>query len=159
MATESSLALPLVVLDTNAVLDLWVFGDAGMQPLFLALQAGLLQWLVCPAMRVELARTLGYRSLSRYKVDTARVLGCFDQWSTSASPPPVTLVPSLRCSDPDDQVFLDLALASKAKWLVTHDRALIRLTRPARGQGLHVVRPRDWRLEQHAVAQKVNELS
>ena len=41
-----------------------------------------------------------------------------------------------RCTDPDDQKFLDLALHAHAKWLVSRDKALLRLARKARPLGL-----------------------
>jgi hypothetical protein len=36
---------------------------------------------------------------------------------------------------------VDLGLAQGARWLVTHDRALLRLARATRRQGLLVVKP------------------
>ncbi len=51
-------------------------------------------------------------------------------------------VPSLICRDPDDQKFLDLALLVDASFLVTRDRALLDLRRPAlRRYSLLIVRP------------------
>jgi predicted nucleic acid-binding protein len=37
----------------------------------------------------------------------------------------------MRCDDPDDQKFLDLAFASAATALLTRDKALLRLSRAA----------------------------
>ena len=51
----------------------------------------------------------------------------------------------LHCSDPDDQCFIDLALAQHARWLITHDRALLRLARRARAFGVEVLTPMLWR--------------
>jgi uncharacterized protein len=132
-----------VVLDTNTVLDWLVFRDAAAAPLCAALQAGALRWLACQAMREELARTLGYRSLARWKPDSERVLSCFDTFAELHPQPPPS-PPALRCSDPDDQVFLDLALAHGAPWLLTHDRALLRLARRARALGLCITPPGRW---------------
>ena len=53
--------------------------------------------------------------------------------------------PRLTCSDPDDQVFIDAALAHGARWLATRDRALLKLRRKALARGLGIVRPGDWR--------------
>ena len=47
----------------------------------------------------------------------------------------------LRCSDADDQMFIDLALAAGAQWLFTRDRALLRLARRASERGVVVLRP------------------
>jgi predicted nucleic acid-binding protein len=57
---------------------------------------------------------------------------------------PATL-PGLRCSDPDDQVFIDLAAEAGARWLLTHDRALLRLARRARALGVQIAQPQSWK--------------
>ena len=49
-----------VVIDTNTALDFLVFEDPGVQALYEAVTRGATQWLVCPPMRVELARVLDY---------------------------------------------------------------------------------------------------
>jgi len=132
-----------VVLDTNTVLDWLVFQDPGVAAVATAIQGGNLRWLACAAMRDELARTLGYRSLARWKPDSERTLAMFDRYTTLLPPPPPAPL-NLRCSDPDDQVFLDLSLAHKACWLLSHDRALLRLARRARTQGLCITQARHW---------------
>ena len=48
----------------------------------------------------------------------------------------------LQCRDPDDQMFIDLALAQRARWLLTRDRALLALARPAAAYGLEIAAPR-----------------
>jgi len=52
----------------------------------------------------------------------------------------------LRCADPDDQMFIDLALAVRACWLFTRDKALLRLAPRARDRGVCVLRPADWQV-------------
>lgn len=133
--------LPGVVLDTNAALDWLVFRDPGMQCWAQAIEQGRLRWLGCAAMREELLRTLGYAQLARWQPDAARVLATYDGLSIACQPPARKGLPGLSCSDPDDQVFVELSLAQGARWLVTHDRALLRLARAARRAGLQVVRP------------------
>jgi uncharacterized protein len=131
------------VLDTNTVLDWLVFEDPGIAAMGAALQSGHLRWLACGAMREELARTLAYRSLARWNPDSERTLATFDRYAEIwPTPPPAPL--NLRCSDPDDQVFLDLALAHHAHWLLSHDRALLRLARRARAHGVCITQPRHW---------------
>lgn len=132
-----------MVLDTNTVLDWLVFEDPGMTYVAAAVQAGTLRWLSCAPMREELARTLNYRSLVKWSPDSGRVLAVFDRYSASQAEPPSAPL-HLRCSDPDDQVFLDLALAHAAPWLLTHDRALLKLARRTRALGLCITTPRQW---------------
>lgn len=134
-------ALQGVVLDTNAVLDWLVFRDPGMRIWAQAIEQARLQWLACASMRDELQRTLANAQLARWQPYPAQVLATFDRWSWACGLPAGTLLPGLRCTDPDDQVFLDLALAEGACWLVTHDRALLRMAGAARRRGLLVLRP------------------
>ena len=50
----------------------------------------------------------------------------------------------MRCGDPDDQKFIDLAVETQAQWLVTKDRELLKLAKRALRQGVSVVRPAQW---------------
>jgi predicted nucleic acid-binding protein len=94
-------------------------------------------------MREELLRTLAYESLARWKPDRERTLARYDRYARM-QPLPAMAPPSLRPSDPDDQIFVDLAVEVKARWLVTHDRSLLRLARAARARGLLILEPADW---------------
>lgn len=136
---------PWVVLDTNTVLDWLVFADPGVAALATAVTEGRVRWLACERMRQEFERVLDYDSLKKWKPDRERVLASFDTASYRACTPPAA-PPSMRCTDPDDQVFVDLALSCGARWLVSHDRCLLKLARRARTRALRIVRPVDWRL-------------
>ncbi len=132
---------PRVVLDTNAVLDWLVFRDPGMRVWSQAIEQGRLHWVACEAMRHELQQTLGRAQLARWEPDAARVLADFDSHAKVCRAPSSTQAPGLICTDPDDQVFVDVSLSEGARWLVTHDRALLRLARAARRSGLEVLKP------------------
>lgn len=133
---------PAAVLDTNVVLDWLVFDDAGVAPLVAAVESGAVRWLATASMRTELTHMLAHASLARWSPDVEQALTVFDRYTlVCAAPPPSHLV----CSDADDQVFVDLAVAQQAAWLVTHDRALLKLARRARGRGVAVVTPTGWR--------------
>jgi predicted nucleic acid-binding protein len=99
------------VLDTNIVLDLWVFDDPRSQPLLAQLERGDVRWLATAAMREELARVLTYphiaRRLQARGLQADAVLGAFDrhaQMQPDAPKAPYT------CKDADDQKFIDLAV-------------------------------------------------
>lgn len=138
MSPESALR---VVLDTNVLLDWLVFNEPSVQPLVQAIETDRVRWVACPSMRDEFDRTLGYDNLQRWQPDRERALAMFDRFAQLAPQPPT--LPLLRCSDPDDQVFLDLAVSSSCPLLLTHDRALLRLARGAARLGVKVTRPRD----------------
>jgi predicted nucleic acid-binding protein len=141
---ETARPAPLLVLDTNAVLDAWLFKDPGAQALVAAIETGQVQWLACAAMRDELARAAQFRSLASWKPDSVHLLTCFDRWAQLCPAPVATEVPRLRCTDPDDQVFIDLALHVQATWLLTHDSAVLKLAKRARLLGLVVTTPALW---------------
>jgi putative PIN family toxin of toxin-antitoxin system len=129
---------PAVVLDTNVVLDWLVFRNAKVEPLARAIGAGALRWLATVPMRDELARMLAHRSLQRWQPDTERVLTVFDSAVELCSPAAAS---HLLCSDADDQMFINLALAQQARWLFTRDKALLKLARPAAVRGTRIVVP------------------
>jgi len=135
---------PLAVLDTNVVLDWLVFREPAVAPLAAAIGAGQIGWLACSGMRQELAQMLSHASLERWQPDAVAALACFDRLVTPAATPALAPALQLRCTDPDDQVFLDLAIACGARWLLSHDRAVLKLARRAAGRGLAILRPSDW---------------
>lgn len=140
----------LVVLDTNAVLAWLVFKDPRVQALGRAVETGSLTWAACPRMREELGRTLAYASLDRWSPDSERTLSCFDHLAVLSPDPPRLQAGPLLCSDPDDQVFIDLALQRQVGWLLTRDRALLKLKRRAAGRGLQIAPPENWAAAQPA---------
>jgi uncharacterized protein len=137
---QSLTSMPVVVLDTNAVLDWVVFGDPGMARLSQALAAGNVRWVATDAMRAEFDEVLR-RGLSPAWSTSSRRSG--EAWRLCRIDPAAPAAP-LHCSDPDDQKFLDLAFAAKARWLVSHDKALLRLRRPAETRGVAILRPALW---------------
>ena len=141
---ESALASPAVVLDTNAALDWLLFRNPGMNALQTAIESGALRWLASPRMREELLRALGYPALASWQPNSEHTLAVFDRWAAMCPEPEPTRSGPFICSDPDDQVFIDLALAQSARWLVTHDRALHKLARHTAREGVRIVRPKDW---------------
>ena len=114
-----------VVLDTNIVLDLFVFNDAAAAPLKQALQDRTIDWISTAAMRAELERVLAYPQivprLAFYQLQATDVLAAFDRHARlveAAAKAPVS------CSDADDQIFIDLAVAHQA-WLFSKDQAVL----------------------------------
>ena len=132
---------PAAVLDTNVVLDWLVFRDARTAPLADALLARRLRWLATGWMRDELAHMLAHGSLARWQPNKEQALTVFDSLAQLLPPAPRC---RLHCTDADDQVFIDLAVAQGAQWLLTHDRALLKLARRARQHGVQVATPAVW---------------
>ena len=116
-----------VVIDTNIVLDMWVFDDPRSRPLDEALQSGGLRWLASAEMREELLRVLGYPHLVQRMVlrgvSAPDVLAQFDRYAHSV--PSAERAPYV-CNDADDQKFIDLAVAQQAT-LVSKDKEVLRM--------------------------------
>lgn len=113
------------VLDTNIVLDLWVFEDPRTDWLREALRTQRLQWLATPAMRAELARVLGYPHIARRLLGVSQnadtVLARFDQHASVQAAAPKA---PYTCTDRDDQMFIDLAVQHQA-FLHSKDKAVL----------------------------------
>lgn len=117
-----------VVLDTNVLLSLFVFADSRYAPLRGRLESG--EWHALTDARClhEFRRVLAYPMFS---LDTAAQVAAFDAYSRLAE----TIAPAAdpvilpECQDPDDQKFLEIARDGGAQWLVTSDKALLKLAR------------------------------
>ena len=115
----------MIVLDTNIVLDAFVFNDPVTEPLKQALDLGELQWVATPAMRDELERVLAYPKiaarLAHHQLTTRGVLARFDAQARLLD---VAAKAPFTCRDADDQKFVDLAVAHQAK-LLSKDNAVL----------------------------------
>jgi uncharacterized protein len=135
---------PRVVLDTNVVLDWLLFLNPAVNPLVEAIQNGAVRWITCPRMQQELAATLTKPSLRRWNPRSERLLTSAASHAILRPEPKLPAAVALPCTDPDDQVFIDLALTEGARWLVSRDRALLKLARRAAHRGLGIVTPERW---------------
>lgn len=134
-------AVSRCVIDTNCVLDLWVFRDPAVTAWAAAITEGRSVWLATRPMRDEWVRVLGYptiqRALSRQGMTLAQALARFDDHAC--------LVPEasdcgIRCDDPDDQMFVNLAVDHRAV-LLSKDAAVLRLKRWLSTREVQVMSP------------------
>ena len=135
---DSPLTPPLLVLDTNVVLDWLYFSDPACSLLSTVIRGRQVRWIASPAMRAEIEHVLRRGIHAKGSADAESVMGAWDNW---ASVRPAVDEPSpagMRCTDPDDQKFIDFALRIGASALLTRDRAVLKLARRARGHGLRI---------------------
>ena len=134
----STAPLPSLVLDTNIVLDVFVFNDAAAQPVRDGLAAGHWGWIATQPMRVELERVLGYPQivprLVFYQLSAADVLAHFDAHVRLL---PVPAKAPVTCSDADDQMFIDLAVAQRST-LLSKDKAVTSMQKRLLALGVRV---------------------
>jgi putative PIN family toxin of toxin-antitoxin system len=125
-----------VVLDTNIWLDWLVFHDSGISYLKLAVEERRVEIFINAACEAELERVLAY-DLSRHTLDAAAQAACLAECRRIAQrvdsvAPEAERALLPRCVDPDDQKFLELALAARADALITKDHKLLELARRTR---------------------------
>ncbi len=134
--TTAQVERPALVLDTNIVLDVWVFGDTVAAPLIAGLPQGQWRWLATPPMREELARVLAYpqiiKSLAHHQISPQTVLDQFDAHARIVAVAPKA---SVTCKDPDDQKFIDLAVAHRAT-LLSKDNAVLSMAKRLQALGV-----------------------
>lgn len=125
-----------VVLDTNILLDLWVFQDPRGQALLQSLQMGQQHWIATLPMREELQCVLKYshiaQRLQQQGSHAETVLAHFDALSFTQ---PVAPKAPITCKDPDDQKFIDLAVQHKAP-IWSKDNAVRCMTKRLQTQGV-----------------------
>ena len=146
------LPMPAIVLDTNVVLDWLVFRSADSEQLRECLTEGKVRWLASAAMRDELFHVLARGTLAVWSPNSVEISAAWDRYCL----PVDTLVPTgaasrLRCTDPDDQKFIDLAVARGARWLLSKDRAVLKLAHRARLFGVEILTPAAWAARQASV--------
>jgi putative PIN family toxin of toxin-antitoxin system len=113
------------VIDTNIVLDLWLFEDPATIPLRAALQSGAISHLATASMRDELERVLAYphlvKRMAKSSIQAQDILSRFDEYLLAAAP---AAKAACTCKDPDDQKFIDLAVAHAVP-LLSKDKAIL----------------------------------
>ncbi|CAJ9616057.1 PIN domain-containing protein [Burkholderia pseudomallei] len=161
-----------VVLDSNVWIDILVFDDPAARPIRDALETGAITALIDVRCLIELERVLDYPQFKARAVDKAAALATVARLServagpergdargtpaphARACPPPCADAaarapaddapprPLPKCRDRDDQKFLELAYTARADWLVSKDRALLKLTRRTeRDFGFRIAQP------------------
>ena len=120
-----------VVLDTNVLLDLFVFNDFRAIHLKQALIENHIVGLATPKTLDEFADVM---SRPLFSLDSATQENILSQWRSLAKVlPDTSLTPApWQCQDPDDQVFVDLAFTSRPCILMSKDNEILKLSSRAK---------------------------
>ena len=119
-----------------------MFEDPGIAPIRDAVAAGAAEVYVDAACEEELARVLA-RGVAKRTFDAE---ACMDKYRLLGRRIEVPLSAAERarlpvCRDPDDQKFLEAALAARAQFLVSKDRELLALERKRSQLPFRIVTP------------------
>jgi putative PIN family toxin of toxin-antitoxin system len=133
-------APPRVVLDTNVVLSALVFGGGVAGRVRHVWQQSLCTPLVSRATVQELMRVLAYPKFRLSNEEQHELLADYLPYTATVRvPQPPPKVPP--CRDADDLKFLELAVAGRARALVTGDADLLAVSGPLR---FEIAAPAQW---------------
>jgi hypothetical protein len=136
----------LLVIDTQSLFDWLVFRNPVCANWAAILQRGDWQWIFTAAMKAEFDFVAAKGFGERWPVPAAAIDAAWARLAHPVeAPAPQGAMSRLRCTDPDDQKFIDAAIATGAHTLVSRDKALLRLARQAaQRHGLRVCTPAAW---------------
>ena len=111
---------PLIVLDTNVVLDVLVFDNPVSMRIWTDVREKKVHWIATALMREELIDVLtrglrGPKGMATWETLHPH----WNQWATEVDEPAALPAYFPRCTDKDDQMFVNLALARGARWLIS----------------------------------------
>ena len=126
-----------IILDTNILLDIFVFEDVRADRLRNAVLNRQIK-TYSNQTSVEELRDVISRPL--FALEEARQAEVMRQWqslSQSIEDPKLEPAP-WKCQDPDDQVFLDLAFTVRPSILISKDNAVLKLATQALKEGVWI---------------------
>ena len=115
-----------VVLDTNILLDIFVFNDERAINLKQAIMDGSIPAVASQKTLLEFADVI---SRPLFKLDEATQAAILNLWQSLAQQHDDSNLAAApwKCQDPDDQIFLDLAYQLKPAIIISKDNALLHL--------------------------------
>jgi uncharacterized protein len=141
---------PRIVLDSNVWIDILVFDDPHTRPIRAALERGALCALIDARCQGELTYVLDYPQFAKRAIDKQAALDMLARLTHLIEPPApdanaaaaAAIKPLPQCKDRDDQKFIELAHRSRAQWLISKDRAVLKLARRVeRDFGFRIAQP------------------
>ncbi len=141
-----------MILDTNVVFDWLVFKNPEGLQIGRLIASGDVRWIATPAMQSESAHVLARCVLDAWLPDASMIAQAWATHAEFVEPAPTAAARVPRCTDPDDQIFIDLACQLGNASLLSRDRAVLKLARRARTLGAQILAPSDWLKRRAAVA-------
>ncbi|AKD24957.1 putative toxin-antitoxin system toxin component, PIN family [Polynucleobacter duraquae] len=124
-----------VVLDTNILLDIFVFNDERAIHLKQAMMNRSIQLISSQTTLLELADVI---SRPLFNLDEVAQASILTQWQSLAQMhDDSNLDPApWKCQDPDDQIFLDLAYQLRPTVLISKDNAVLQIASRAASEDI-----------------------
>lgn len=133
-----------VVLDTNVILDWLRFADFSCVALGRAIHSGKIKAFTSGPCLEELKRVIARPVLGLDGHVQNRLLENYLAWAHIFQTIEFATEGLPRCTDPDDQKFIELAWQCGAQFLLSRDKAVLRLSRRIGKFGIQVFTPGDF---------------
>ena len=121
---------PVVVLDTNILLDILVFDDERAHPLRSALEAQKLDAVATHKTIDELIDVLSRPQFKLTLDQQTQAIQQWKSWSRAINDDDLQVAP-WKCKDRDDQVFINLAYTLKPSTLISKDKLVLKIAKRA----------------------------
>lgn len=118
---------PRIVLDTNILLDLFYFKDKSAQELYWQITQQKVDVYTCTTIWDEFEEVLARKPFLQTPAEIMRIHTKYTVFFIWLDPQHQTT--RVICSDPDDQIFIDLAAEVAPCHLITKDKDLLKLSR------------------------------
>jgi predicted nucleic acid-binding protein len=137
-AAPKALASARAVLDTNVLLDLYVYHDPRTVPLKQAIAQQQLGLATCRQAMAELADVL---AREKFKLSSDQQQAIVQDWSQRSRLLQDTEIAQSpwRCKDKADQIFLDMAWSLRPCLLLSKDLQVLRFAKRALKEGVQIV--------------------
>ena len=121
---------PIIILDTNILLDILVFDDERAHPLRAALDANQLDAVATDKTFAEFLDVIGREQFSLNE-DQQHLIGeQWKKWARIVSDEELCQAP-WKCKDRDDQVFINLAYSLRPSALISKDKQVLKIAKRA----------------------------
>jgi putative PIN family toxin of toxin-antitoxin system len=124
-----------VVLDTNILLDIFVFNDERAIHLKQAMMNRSIQLISSQTTLLELADVISRPLFNLDEVAQASILAQWQSFAQMHDDSNLALAP-WKCQDPDDQIFLDLAYQLRPTVLISKDNAVLQIASRAASEDI-----------------------
>ncbi len=118
------------VLDTNILLDLFVFHDPHMQGLYAAVSSKTIKVIASQKTVNELADVISRPVFSLSAKEQNTILSEWKNLVHMIDDKNLLIAP-LTCKDEDDQIFIDLAYSFRPSVLISKDNEVLKLRKQA----------------------------
>lgn len=137
-AFERPLSVPVCVLDTNIILDIFYFKDPKVQTLTQAIEEGKIVPVGHFDTFAELADVI---SRSQFHLTESEQDDLLDHWVRAHLLILDPLEKKSFCKDPDDDKFFNLACLAKAAYLISKDKKVLKARGKLKTCGCSVILP------------------